>query len=106
MSDFALATVGRIVADEDFQDRVKAATVRLGVSDPAFFMSAYLWHVAAYDKVAVPYQYAVSSEPYPGAHGRIGFDPAVVPDADIMAAVASAITRFEVPCHSADEVGA
>lgn len=96
VSDIALSTVGRIVADDDFKDRVRAAVVRQGVADPAYFMSAYLWHVAAHDDVVVPYQFAVVSEPYPGAHGRIGFDPAVVSDAGIMGAVRSVIDMFKV----------
>lgn len=96
MADIALSTVGRIVEDEDFRDRVRAAVVRQGVADPAYFMSAYLWHVAAHDDVVVPYQFAVVSEPYPGAHGRIGFDPAVVSDAGIMGAVRAVIDMFKV----------
>lgn len=103
MTSAKLATIGQIVADQDLQDRVMAAAVTEGVRDTAYFVSTYSWHVAAQPGVSGPYQYALDMESYPGAHGRIGYDPAVVTDAAITEAVHTVAQLFGVECVDGGE---
>lgn len=84
-----LSTISVIVKDPDFLARATAAAVQVGLDMPEAFIAANVWRIATDARVLDPYDYALSesNRQYPGRHGRIGFDPAVISDAALIGVV-------------------
>ena len=90
----------KLSQDSDFRNRVAAcaATQPEVTGQPTMWADTHLWDIAAAPGFADKYQYALDTDvEHPGA------DEAVIPDADILAAVQAMIAELQPPPNPAPE---
>lgn len=76
-SDVALLSM-----DNDFILRTRAAVAQEGVADPVQWTTTYQWQMASTPSFGEKYGYALANN-----NPRPGWDPTVITDPDILAAV-------------------